>query len=148
MLHTLTSLLNLPPHELSVIIPRDEESFFCDPTVMAAMVLGGVSKLLLPIVAKEISKAVQRGKQKKAQKSGKGYHHAMARALRRHKQSTRGSRLPYLTQVATSDDSDGDGDGALRGQGIADGDTHDDDARANAESAQGRMRCAPTRARD
>jgi hypothetical protein len=97
---------------------------------MAAVALG-VTKMLLPIVAKEISKAVQRGKEKKAQKlaqkSGKGYHHAMTKALRRHKQSARGSPLPYLTQVAASDDSDED-DGTARGQGYADGDSYNDDA--------------------
>ena len=109
---------------------RAESFFLCAPAAMAAIALGvgHVTKMLVPIVAKAISKAVQKRNEKKAQKSGKGYHHAMTKALRRHKQTARASQLPYLTRAETSDDSDDD-DEAVRGQGIPDGDMHDDDRR-------------------
>jgi hypothetical protein len=97
---------------------------------MTAIALG-VAKLVLPIVVKEIKEAAQRGKVRKAlkraQKSGKGYHAAVSRALRRHKQTTGGYRVPSLSRAVDSGASDSD-EGEARGQGYAEGDSYDDDA--------------------
>jgi hypothetical protein len=98
----------------------------------------GMAKLVLPIVVKEIKEAVKKGKEKKAlkraQKTGKGYHAAMTRALRRHKQAVSGSRMPSLSHAVDSGFSDSDEDEARgRGRGYADGDMCNDDAEMYAQ---------------